>query len=177
MNSPTVKVLRFRWACACMALALWSSSALGCEDPNKMFEGVWETTLPEHDDLDGQLQGAPTLAIGHYGRDLPGLVYFHETLGASAFTLTCPCAVINQGIGDTIDLDNRRVSFSTTCHDQTSETVSLDWELLMGDESDPLDRTLAGTVQRSDGALGLVPVEFVRVSLEVEESDKQCPPL
>ena len=177
MNRPTVKPPRAHGSVAFLAFALWSVCAAGCEDPNKMFEGVWETTFPAHDDLDGQLQGAPTLAIGHYGRDLTGLVYFHETLGASAFTLTCPCAIISQGIGDTIDLDNRRVSFSTTCHDQTSETVSLDWDLTMGDESDPEDRSLTGTVQRSDGGPDAVPVEFLRVSLEVEESDKQCPPL
>ncbi|MDP6944367.1 MAG: hypothetical protein QF464_09485 [Myxococcota bacterium] len=53
--------------------------------------------------------------------------------------------------------------------------MSLDWELTMGDESDPEERTLSGTVIRSDGAPGVVDVHFRRVSLDVEDADKQCP--
>ena len=63
---------------------------MACEDPNKMFEGVWVSTDDAYDELEGALVGAPTLALGHYGRDLTGLVYFHEALGSSSFEQGCP---------------------------------------------------------------------------------------
>ncbi|MDP6944366.1 MAG: hypothetical protein QF464_09480 [Myxococcota bacterium] len=54
---PTLRALLAltMMACGCVAG--------GCEDPNKLFEGVWETTDDAHDALGGQFVGAPTLVI------------------------------------------------------------------------------------------------------------------
>ncbi len=158
-------------------------SVSACEDPNKMFEGVWRSTTEAYDDLDGAMVGAPTLAIGHYGQDLTGLVYYKAALNASAYTETCQCALIEQSsTRQPIDFVERRINFTSLCHEYTqaepedSEVVSLDWTLTMGDEPELMDRTLVGTVRRSDGEKGEVTVQFKRVSLLVAEADKQCPP-
>jgi len=177
MNDPTSParsaVYRSLFLAACVVLCA------GCEDPNKMFEGVWTTTQPPHEALEGHFVGKPTLAIVHYGLDLTGLVYFQS--GAGEYRQTCPCALVEQDIGDTIDFDGRQISFITSCLQTVDpddgsanfSNLSLRWHLTMGDEPDLDERTLSGEVRLGDAS---EPVHFERIRRDVPDERKQCPP-
>ena len=176
MNDPTSPtrsaVYRSLFLAACVVLCT------GCEDPNKMFEGVW-TTDESFDDLEGQFVGTPMLAIGHFGLDLTGLVYFQADPGK--YTQACPCALINRELGPPVDFDARQISFVTSCLEAVDpdegtssfSDLSLAWDLTMGDEPDPEERTLSGEVRFGGES---IPVHFERIRLDVPEERKQCPP-
>lgn len=175
MNDPLLQVYsalgRFVSSAICIVLVGTS----GCEDPNKMFEGVWKA--------DGSLPdlGEPVLAIGHFGLDLTGLVYFQPAPGK--YDSTCPCALIEQDIGDTIDFDGREISFISSCLEsfdpntgtRTFSDLSFSWSLTMGEEEpDPGARTLWGQVVKPESEPA--QVQFTRSSLSVSDKLKQCPP-
>lgn len=164
---------RLRARCAWVLLVgLGVALAAGCENPNEMFHGVWESTDPI---LGAPFEGAPTLALGHYGLEVTGVATFHEAVGRSQRIAACPCAFIShQGV----DLDEGVVRFSTeleldTCGEGAD---TLDWELELGTDPESGRRLLEGTVLPSDGSQPPSNARFERVSLYISESDRQCPP-
>jgi hypothetical protein len=163
---------------ALSALAFSLCQVTACEDPNKMFQGIW-TTNDAYADLDAHFVGTPMLAIGHYGLEMTGLVYFRA--GDGEFTSTCPCALIKGDIGGAVDFDDGRVSFTTSCLEAVDpETgagvfsdASVSWELDLGDEPDPDERTLTGLVSRAGES---VQVQFERSLRDVPSEQRMCPP-
>lgn len=163
--------------------ALWLGALLlmitvsGCQDPNKMFEGVWVSEAEPHDALGGELMGAPVLAIGHFGRNVTGVTYFRK-FAYGEYTDHCSCAFIRQRAIDVVDVKEATMAFTTTCEnpeDETQSPVTLLWQLALSGESVDEQR-LTGTVRRADDQMTSEDVAFDRVSTIVEETQKQCPP-
>ena len=178
--------------CALAALAL--GAAGGCEDPNEMFTGRWASVLPESSAGTDPFDGAPLLAIGHYGREVAGVAYFHQVQGGSSLEPGCRCAFIDHR---GVDLDRSRLEFSSRfdvgelvgC----SNPTRLDWSLtlqssLTDDEREELlaagasedllaslpFRMLRGTVKPANESSGGWAVALVRLSVELAESDRLC---
>ena len=164
-----------------LAIVVASVTLVGCEDPNKMFEGVWTTDTVFESELEGHLVGTPMLAIGHYGLEMTGLVYFRASDGQ--FTDSCPCALIKGDIAGAVDFDDGRVSFTSACLETAgsgdagsvdfSQAQQVSWELTLGDEPDPDERTLTGTVSRAGQSESVV---FKRSLREVPDAQRMCPP-
>lgn len=168
---PSVVQLVLRvLACAllCTALALG-----GCDNPNTMFHGTWVSTVPPYEDaLQGQLEGAPVLAMGHFGQEVAGVLYFRVDAAGPLLAAECECAFVDH---QSIDLDARSVVFSTTCyHGELSPPEPLIWTLALQGGGFDADRVLSGTVRR----LGDDKVEPVELLLQVDfvlDEDKTCP--
>jgi hypothetical protein len=153
---------------------------VGCEDPNKMFEGKWESTS-QYDAFEGQLRGVPHLAIGHFGLEVTGVAFFYKALGGSAPETECPCVFIDQQEAHRVDLANQELSFSTKCDAiELSETASitLDWHLRLISEDtleEVEERYLTGTVRRADGGEAEM-IKLIRTDVILEQADKECSP-
>lgn len=143
---------------------MWLAAATGgCQDPNKMFFGVWEAeeALPEG----GWLEGRPELAIGHYGTELTGVVRY---LDANRLpTLACRCAFLED---QRVELDNEHfIAVSELC-----DGPLLIWELTLDDEADP--PRLVGTVTRATQADEPLAVSLVLLDTFVAEERRECEP-
>lgn len=151
---------------ALVAILLGAAAAPGCDDPNEVFTGRWESRLPPHE---GLVEGAPVLALGHFGREVAGVAYFKKLEpGGAAYDEDCPCAFVeHQGI----DLDTPRVSFSTEC---LASGVVLDWDLELVEDGE--DRLLEGTVTSALGGDVAVAVSLEKTEDFVLAEDKECPP-
>lgn len=142
-------------------LAVWAVTS-GCQDPNRMFFGLWEAevALP-----DGWVEGRPELAIGQYGTELTGVVRYLDDNGLP--TLPCRCAFLDH---QRVDLDDRRfVAVSEQC----DESLWI-WELSLVDDEDP--PMLEGTVTRANQADESVSVRFVLVDRFVPGERRVCVP-
>lgn len=146
-----------------------------CEDPNTIFHGKWVSQLaPYEAALEGELDGAPIVAMGHYGQEVAGIVYFHVDQRGPLLEESCACAYIEH---QTLDLDARKVVFSTECAEGAApDPRVLIWTLALEGSGFDEDRALHGTVRLGDGAPGQVDVSLLRQSAFVLEEDKQCPP-
>jgi hypothetical protein len=111
----------------------------GCDDPDKMFEGRWESvTVVEGSSF---LAGRPELSIGHYGRELTGVVRFLDRNGLA--TDGCACAFIEH---QRVDLERERfVAITEHCDGQ-----AWIWELTRIEDDDDTD-VLEGTVVPAAG--------------------------
>jgi hypothetical protein len=157
-----------RWV-GCLAVC---TVLIGCEDPNEMFHGLWESTATSSE---APYEGAPLIALGHYGLEVTGVAYFHQAIGQSKLVSDCPCAfVVHQGV----DLDEKVVRFSTSFEAMPCEGdgTDLDWELVLG--TDPLteDKVFEGSVTSSDGSLAAFDVKLRRISRYISPAHRLCPP-
>jgi hypothetical protein len=141
--------------------ALWPSVA--CEDLNQMFTGLWRASAASPG---GPVEGAPELAIGHFGREVAGVAYFKIVAGGSEFVSACPCAFIEH---QQLDLGRRTVRFATQC----DGGPRLDWRLELSIEG--ARRFLDGEVTRADGGPGSAQFRLERAEEFVRDAEKQCP--
>ncbi|MGM0574805.1 MAG: hypothetical protein ACQEXJ_03620 [Myxococcota bacterium] len=150
--------LRAAWLAFACAAALGAGA---CDNPNEMFTGRWEADQAH----DGVITGAPIVAMGHYGREVAGVVYFDLFPGGPPVE-ACPCAFIDR---PEVDLDAREVEFDTTC----PGAVPQRWQLTLEERGD--DLVLVGTVRPADGSPDEVSVELVNKARFVGDEDKECP--
>ncbi len=124
-----------------------------------MFGGVWETPEPFTSAL---YAGKVSLAIGHFGREMTGVVHL---LDKDGFELdACPCAFLEQ---EDLDLGTRAfVLVSQRCQD-----VRWIWRLVL-DTRGPVE-VLTGTVE-AQGAAETVPLRLELVDRFVSDQDKEC---
>ena len=154
-------------------VARWSVLAaafvglMGCEDPNSMFSGRWASTSETKGDL---LEGVPELALGHFGLEVAGIVFYRIPGGALPVS-DCPCSYVEHRW---IDQDERRMEFSTSCGDVST---SLLWRLEIVDDADSDERHLVGKVTPADGSAGSADVKLLFETALLAPEDRQCPAL
>ncbi len=154
-------------------LACGLLATTGCDNPNTMFHGTWVSTFPAYDGaLVGQLEGAPVLAMGHFGQEVAGVVYFRVDAAGPLLETDCECAFLEH---QSIDFDTRSVVFSTSCyHGELSAPEPLIWTLTLVGEGLDSERELSGTVRR----LGDSHEELVQLLQQADfvlDEDKACP--
>lgn len=140
--------------------------ALGCENPNEIFTGQWNADTV----YEGAFTGWPSLSLGHYGLEVAGIATFHVTEAGSGTVEECGCSLIEHR---SLDLDARRLIFSTTC-----AATSLDWDLTMGETDDGI-RFLEGTVRpvtTGDDPI-IEAVRLLQDDETVDPWDPPCPPV
>lgn len=140
--------------------------ALGCSDPSDQFHGVWEATSLPADTV--VVNGEPLMALGHYGREVSGIVYYRIP-GGSRFDPACPCSYVEHL---SYNADDSRMKFETGCEDASRRLWSLE---LMQDATDG-QPVIAATVRYADGQGSSDYMEFQRVDREVPTRQKACPP-
>ena len=124
-----------------------------------MFGGVWETPDPFTSTLHA---GKVSLAIGHFGREMTGVVHLLDEDGVELDA--CPCAFLEQ---EDLDLGARAfVLVSQRCQD-----TRWIWRLAL--DTRGAVEVLAGTVE-AQGAAETVPLRFELVDRFVSDSDKAC---
>ncbi|MCC6620657.1 MAG: hypothetical protein IT385_05355 [Deltaproteobacteria bacterium] len=146
----------------CTLGVLAACSLVACTDASRMFTGRWEATAPVDQ---AWLDGRPELAIGHFGAELTGVVFYQDDYGVVE-QADCPCAFIDQ---DRLDLDREEVVFETEHCDQPI----LIWSLARFEDDDG-DLFLVGRV----GPSGVTPVD-ITLSLTdtfVPEDLRECEP-
>lgn len=147
---------------AAAVVSLWLGTG-GCQDPNRMFFGVWEAeeALP----AGGWLEGRPELSVGHFGTELTGVVRYLD--GNRLPTLPCRCGFLDD---QRVELDNERfVAVSELC-----EGPLLIWDLVLDEDADP--PRLVGTVTRATQADDPLEVGFVLLDTFVAEERRECEP-
>lgn len=159
--TPSARFMVARWWVLLVALL----GLMGCEDPNSMFSGRWVSTTETGDDL---LEGVPELALGHFGLEVAGIVFYHMP-GGAILASDCPCSYVEHRW---IDQDERRLEFSTTCGDEASALL---WRLEIVDDSDRDERLLVGKITPADGSAGSAEVELRFETSLLAPEDRQCP--
>jgi hypothetical protein len=140
-----------------------SLGASGCQDPNRMFFGVWEAeeALPEG----SWLEGRPELSVGHFGTELTGVVRYLDDNRLP--TLACLCGFLED---QRVVLDDERfVATSELC-----DGPLLIWDLRLDSDSDP--PRLEGTVTRATQTDDPLEVSFVLLDTFVAEERRECEP-
>ncbi len=140
---------------------LASAWVVACDDPSKMFEGRWESVgVVEDSEF---LGGRPELSIGHYGRELTGVVRFLDRNGL--VTGDCACAFIEQ---QRVELEFERfVAVTERCNGDVWI-----WELERIVDVDDLE-FLEGTVVRAVGGVG-TSVRFRLADEFVSDERREC---
>lgn len=124
-----------------------------------MFGGVWETQEPFTSTLH---TGKVALALGHFGREMTGVVHLLDGDGIELDT--CPCAFLDQ---EELDLTARTfVLVSQRC--QEARWI---WRLALDTRGDA--EVLAGTVEEQGTALQ-VPLRLELVDRFVPDEEKEC---
>lgn len=137
-------------------------AAPGCLDRSTMFEGLWISV----DDVElGWIDGQVELAIGHFGAELTGVVYFLESDGIQPDS-DCGCRFIDN---KSTNLDAQ--TFVATITDCDGEILGLMLALddSTGDETQ-LTGTLLDTVTQTS-----VDVTFVQQDEFITDARKVCP--
>ena len=140
---------------------------LGCSDPSDAFHGVWEPVSTPSETV--VVNGEPLLALGHYGREAAGVMYYRVP-GGSRFEQLCPCAFVEHLSYNAADTT---MKFETACGDATSRHL---WNLELLEDPADGQRTIAATVSYANGEGGIDYVEFQRIDSEVPSRFKACPP-
>ncbi len=157
--------MRVRSLCPLLlALALALSGALvgGCEDVSRMFAGRWGSTNVLQSEW---LSGRPELAVGHYGPEVTGVVYFANAAGVVVGP--CRCAFLDH---QSVDLAAER--FRATTELDCDGSVWL-WDLAVEvDDND--DLFLVGTVETTDGTSRSLPLRLELIDRFVPEDRKAC---
>jgi hypothetical protein len=152
-----------------LAVTLTALAATACEDPNEVFTGRWEATEVASV---GLYEGAPLLAIGHYGREVAGVVFFRSAPGGSENTDVCPCAYVDH---QRLNLSTREVVFRTDPCSATG-SAALDWHLAIVDDDETGERHLEGQVRWADGTPGEESVRLLQTETFVRDEDRICEP-
>jgi hypothetical protein len=139
-----------------------SMGSLGCQDPNRMFTGVWQAEAPIGNE-DWAL-GRPELSIGHFGTELTGVVRFLDDDGFPE--RECECAFIEH---QRLDLNTATFqAFTDRC--DGSRWI---WNLTLFGEDDE-DSYLRGTVTQADGT-NFVEFEARLIDRFVPDDRRECP--
>lgn len=168
MDRPPSWPARARaWRAWVAALALVCLA--GCEDPNSVFEGHWVSNVEYSGTY---FNGRPELALGHYGQEVAGVVYFKTGQVGTGHVAGCPCGFVGRS---SLDLDARRVVFNTVCETPGDEPAEpLDWILEIVDDDGV--RVLDGTVQLTSTGEQVEQVTLQLTTTTVSDSLKRCPP-
>ncbi len=138
----------------------------GCVDPNEMFSGRWESRLEPYS---GLLEGAPVLALGHFGLEVAGVAYFKQQQPDGAlYVEACPCSFIEH---QDVDLEDARLAFSTSCG---GPAQTLDWDLERVEEGSEV--VLQGALRAATGGGEAIGVELVLADEFLSEAERECPP-
>ena len=151
-----------RWVAT---LAWFFTVVLGltaCADASRRFTGVWRAVEP----LDSTwLTGRPELAIGHFGRELTGVVHFLDDNGLPS--QSCPCAFLDQR-GLDLDLGTFVV---------TAEVCDAGiWAFEATLDENGADPALEVTVYRTDATSDRVTGRFVLEDVFVSDDRRECEP-
>lgn len=127
-----------------------------------MFAGRWAST----DVLQSSwLSGRPELAVGHFGPEVTGVVYFANAAGV--VTEPCPCAFLDHL---SVDLDAER--FRVTSELACDGSVWL-WDLSI--ETDVNDDVfLVGSVETTDGTERSLPLRLELIDRFIPEERRDC---
>jgi len=137
--------------------------SVGCQDPNRMFTGVWQAESPVGSE-DWAL-GRPELSIGHFGTELTGVVRFLDDSGFP--TLACDCAFI----------EHQRLDLGTATFLALTEQCDGSrwiWNLTLSGEDDD-SSYLTGTVTQADGT-NFVEFEARLIDRFVPDDRRECEP-
>jgi hypothetical protein len=132
----------------------------GCIDASSMFTGRWKYEGTAIDQ--SWLQGAPVLAIGHFGEELTGVVRFEDNVGID-IDPACPCAFL-----DHVSLSLSREEFVSTS--VGCDGTVLVWDLML--DTGGQEPVLEGTVT---GAGESVAVRLVQTGVFIRAAEKDCP--
>lgn len=151
-----------RWV-ATLAWSLAVSLGLtACADASRRFTGVWRAT----ESLDAAwLTGRPELAIGHFGRELTGVVHFLDDNGLPVSS--CPCAFLDQR-----DLDLELGTFVVTAEVCDAGVWAFEATL----DEDGADPALEVSVYRTDASGERVSGRFVLEDVFVSDDRRECQP-
>ena len=140
---------------------------LGCSDPRDAFHGVWEPASPlvESDVVAGE----PVVALGHYGREVAGVVYYRVT-GGSRFRQPCPCSFVDHL---SYDSEAAKMKFETACDTQSQRHL---WSLELVEDPTDGQPIIAASVNRADGQGPTDYLELRRVDTDIPARYKACPP-
>lgn len=176
VSSPRPTTLFAAWRRAGLATlgrravwAVWSALALplvvlvSCQNPNRMFTGVWQAEGPIGDE--SWSLGRPELSIGHFGTELTGLVRFLDDSGLP--TRPCACAFIEH---QRLDLDTANFVALT---EQCDGSLWV-WNLTLTGDSDE-NSYLTGTVTEADGT-GFVEFSARLIDRFVPDDRRECQP-
>lgn len=133
-----------------------------CSNASHMFSGMWTTEAT----LDAEwFAGRPMLALGHFGPEITGVVWFLDA--ESLPDTACPCAFVDQ---QDVDLADRRfVATTTLCDGQTR----LIWQLEYDDAG--ADPRLVGDVRlAADDTYPPLAVSFVLDDEFVPDERREC---
>ena len=170
-RSPTL--VRARHALIAASLTLGVCFGAGCQDPSTLFTGVWTA---EAFDSEGLLPGVPRLAIGHYGPEATGVVYFHPAVGASERVALCPCAFLD---ARSANPDTGVLQLTTQVDPALcgawSGPVALDWTFKLGSDPESGDVLLLAELRASDGSGAVSTVTLVRETTGVAQALRECP--
>lgn len=145
-------------------LAVAALLAAACVDPSTLFTGRWVSE--EHHD--GVVRGTPVLALGHYGLEVAGVVYYLVKDGIT-YEAPCACAFVNHRSNDP---GEGTLAFETVCDD-----VVASWRLALTSDPTTDETWLEGTVAPADGSTdGELTVRLRLEDTLVREEDKLCPP-
>ncbi len=141
--------------------------AVACSNPNDLFSGLWEPV--SYNATSTIIDGVPTLALGQYGREVAGVVYF-KVPGGSQFRQPCACAYVDhlRYVGDDATLD-----FETRCEGHSVATL---WGLELLDSPATAEVTLIARFKRADAQSDLEEITFRRVQSFVDDAQTRCPP-
>lgn len=136
-------------------LALVAASVVtlaGCGDVSHMFGGMWKSEAALSASF---ITGRPELAIGHFGREMTGIVRFLDE--DAIVEQECGCAYLDQ---QDVDLDNQHfIATTTLCAEADEDPVILIWDLTYDDGG--ADPRLFGEVRvANDDITTPVPVSF-----------------
>jgi len=144
-----------------------ASGVLGCGDVSHMFGGIWKSeTALSASFIDGRLE----LAIGHFGREMTGIVRFLDE-DAIVELPDCSCAYLDQ---QDVDLDNQHfIATTTLCGD---DPVILIWDLTYDDAA--ADPRLVGEVRVANDDLTTPVAVSFRLADRFVPDDKhvECKP-
>lgn len=133
----------------------------GCQDPNRMFTGVWEAVAPLEDA--DWIEGRPELAIGHFGTELTGVVRLLDDNGLP--TLDCRCAFIDH---QRIELAPRRfIATSEAC-----DGAVWIWDLTLDTEGEVPE--LEGTVTAANRPDMPLSYRARRVDTFIPDERREC---
>jgi len=135
---------------------------VACTDASRRFSGRWEATAALDE---AWLDGRPELAIGHFGAELTGVVWYNDDYGVVP-QAACPCAFIDQ---DRIDLDDGSFVITT----ERCAGPVLVWTLASVEDDDG-EVALEGEV----GPSGVQPVaiKLERTDTFVPDDVRACDP-
>lgn len=146
-----------------VALALFIA---GCSNPNEVFSGVWQ---PVEDGEYIVIDGVPTLALGHFGREVAGVVYFNVP-GGSLFRQPCACAFVDHL---RYNADESTLEFESVCDGQP---VAVLWNLELTDDPLTGETVLQADVRQADGLSVTDTITFRKVEDVVSDAQRACPP-